>query len=139
MAEHIDSTTPFSSAGHRWQWGESAVVDKRLGAVGTDGEISIRLRRGARPGIIAGLLKASGTSRDDADDGMTLLEFAIEGLIGNGGDYAAEDDQHHVIASLTVDRHQRLGPRQYAHEGSTWWCLQDYACHVTALTGEVLS
>jgi len=135
MAENIGGANPFASGGHRWMWAAQETIDKRFGAVGTIGDINIRLRRGGRAGRIVGVLKASDSSRAAADTAMTALEDAIEALIDAQDDHAAEDDHGHTMTNLIVCGYGRIGMRQYGRTGETHVVWQRYVVNVANRTG----
>jgi len=135
MSEHVDGSNVFSSGGHRWSWGERAVLRKTLTAVGVEGAASIRLARGARPGLVAGLLKATGADRAAADSALDALEKALETLAAGEGPYTWEDDQAHSGEGLLVLAYRRSGGRQYGLTGTTWTAHQLYAAEVLELDG----
>jgi len=134
MSESIGSQTPFSSGGHRWEWGGRVVVNKTVSAAGVEGAASIRLLLGPTPGRIVGTLRATGNSVAEADAAMDDLVQVIEDLRASGEVYAWEDDQGRGGESLRVDAFE-AGPRRYTKQGSTYTCWLAYTVRVTELDG----
>lgn len=143
MAEHIDyNTTLLSSGGHLWRWADQPTAEKRLRATGADGEVRMVLSRGAVRGQIVGMLTATGVDRAAADAALTSLEETLESLIDAGEAVAAEDDQGHRIADLSIDAYSRLvtdavrgGARAYATGPGGVKVMQRYRLAVTNLSG----
>jgi len=136
MAEQINQTTPFSSAGHRWHWGDQEIRAKEYGAVGVDGVGYSLLQNGARPGVVAGVLKASGATRAIADAALDALETAIKTLCRSGLAYGWEDDCGHTGDSLVIKSYEQQGPREYGRMGAETVALQTYVVRVRELDGK---
>jgi hypothetical protein len=133
--EGIGTGNPFSSAGHRWTWGDQDQASKVLRATGVDGAGRMVLGNHARPGTIRGILKASGSTRALADAALDALVAVIEALRRAGTASTWEDDQAHT-GSLLVVTGLRLSPREYGSEGGQAVVMADYECAVLELDGK---
>jgi len=137
MGDSINNADLFSSGGHRWSWpGGRNRKNKVLAATGTEGEGSILLQLGGRPGQIAGILKASASDRDSADSAINAMEAAIEALADSGKDYAWKDDVGHTGEHLKVVSYKPDGDREYGRSGSSVEAWQRFRVDVLDLDGK---
>jgi len=137
MAENIGGPNPFSSGGHRWLWAAQPLAEKRIGVVGTEGEGRIVTHLGARPGVVRGILKATGETRAEADTALDVLEAVLEALKKSGDESAWEDDQGHTGSNLVVADYVRQGGRDYGRTPTPGWAVwQTFECRVLELAGK---
>jgi len=128
MAEHINNTTPLSSGGHQWIWGEPPVMDKVLSTVGAKGASSFAMGQGPRMGVIVGELRGTGGTLAAAQTALNALEAIIEALVASGAKVPWEDTQGHSGLALVVLRYRRRGPRGLSAPGNAAW--QQYVIDV---------
>ena len=128
MSEHINSTTPLSSGGHQWIWGDRNVMDKALATVGTRGAVSFAIGQGPRMGVIVGELRGTGASLAAAQSALNALEAVIEAMAASGAKVAWEDSQGHSGTQLVILRYRRRGPRGLSAPGKVCW--QQYAIEI---------
>jgi len=128
MSEHINNTTPLSSGGHQWLWGDAQVMDKALATVGTKGAVSFALGQGPRMGVIVGELRGTGQSLALAQTALNAREAAIEALAASGSKVAWEDNLGHHGTALVILRYRRTGPRGLSAPAKACW--QRYAIEV---------
>jgi hypothetical protein len=133
--EGIGNSNPFSSAGHRWTWGDQDQAAKVLRATGVDGAGRIVLGNHARPGVVRGILKASASTRAEADAALDALVAVIEARRRAGTASTWEDDQAHT-GDLLVVTGLRLSPREYGSEGGQVVVMAEYECAVLELDGK---
>jgi len=136
MAENLGGSNPFSSGGHRWEWGDRPYTRSGSQAIGLTGAVSQLLSIGATPGRVIGILRTTGATRATADADLTVLEQAIIAKAVSGDVYAWEDDAGRTGSSALVLAYRRIGARRYSKTGSTFGAWQDYEAALAELGGE---
>lgn len=135
MSEHIDNKNVFDSGGHRWSWAERHRRSKVIAATGVAGEGSFLLHTGGRPGVIAGLLKATASDFASANAALNALEAGIEALADSGLAYLWEDDVGHSGKHLKVANYKPAGERICGQSGAGYEAWQHYQIEVIDLDG----
>ena len=139
MAEAINGGTPLSSGGHAWIWDARSRAEKVLSVPGVDGAASFMVHKGARTGVIVGLLKAALTTLALADTALTGLEAVLETLVDGGAEVAWTDDMGRTGSKLVVTGYRRMAPRTYGTRtgaGDVCSAWQRYELHVRDNEGD---